>query len=193
MGRKSIAEERRQEILDAFERCIAQYGLEGSSLEQIADEAGVKRSIIRHYVGNRDALVEALVERVTKSYLAQVEREFADVAPERMVSAILDSLFLADSSYDPNERIVIDVLLTTKERYPRAKQLLRAMFEQLIDAFSQELQRAYPHASAEHCHHVAYTIWCISSTNDSLMWLGLPPNLGSSARSHAAALVQSLG
>ena len=35
-----------------------------SSLEKVADQAGMKRPIIRHYVGNRDDLILALTERV---------------------------------------------------------------------------------------------------------------------------------
>ena len=79
MGRKSLAAARREEILDAFERCVVKYGLEGSSLEQIADEAGMKRSIIRHYIGNRDELVDQLVERAVGNYRAQVMQTFAQV------------------------------------------------------------------------------------------------------------------
>ena len=48
MGRKSRAEERRELILAAFERCIAHHGID-VPLEQIADEAGVQRSLIRHH------------------------------------------------------------------------------------------------------------------------------------------------
>lgn len=192
MGRKSVAEERREEILDAFERCVARYGLEGSSLEQIADEAGMKRSILRHYIGNRDALVDALIERATKTYLEQIEQEFAHVPVEAMIGTILDALFVADPKPDVNDRIVVDVLMTAHDRYPRAKELLRSMFNELVALFAEELQRAYPRATAEQCHGVAYTIWCISTTNDSLAWLGMPQEYRRAARAHAEALVRSL-
>ena len=54
MGRPDLTEVRTAEILDAFERCVARFGLEGSSLERDAEEAGMKRSILRHYIGNRN-------------------------------------------------------------------------------------------------------------------------------------------
>ena len=60
MGRPNLTEVRTAEILDAFERCVARYGLEGSSLERVAEEAGVKRSILRHYIGNRDEMITGL-------------------------------------------------------------------------------------------------------------------------------------
>ena len=41
MGRPNLTEVRTSEILDAFERCVARFGLEGSSLERVAEEAGI--------------------------------------------------------------------------------------------------------------------------------------------------------
>ena len=64
VGRRSLASTRRPQILRAFEACVLRYGLEGSSLERIAQEAGVRRSLIRHYFGNRNELTEALIEGV---------------------------------------------------------------------------------------------------------------------------------
>jgi hypothetical protein len=41
------------QILDAYEECVLQFGLEATSLEAIADQARIKRSVVRHYMGNR--------------------------------------------------------------------------------------------------------------------------------------------
>ena len=38
MPRPSVKAERTEEILDAFERCVARYGVEGSTLERIAEQ-----------------------------------------------------------------------------------------------------------------------------------------------------------
>ena len=51
MGRKSLANERREQILDAFAIYLRQHGFEGCTLERVAEIAGVQRSIIRHYIG----------------------------------------------------------------------------------------------------------------------------------------------
>ncbi|NJM06754.1 TetR/AcrR family transcriptional regulator [Candidatus Gracilibacteria bacterium] len=89
MGRKSLAEERREDILAAFERCIARYGID-VPLEQIADEAGVKRSLIRHYLGNRDELVEQVIERIAVEYPRQVA-SFIIAYRERGLADLLDA------------------------------------------------------------------------------------------------------
>src|SRR5215469_18291205 len=71
MGRPSLADTRRPQILRAFEDCVLKYGLEGSSLERIAQHAGVRRSLIRHYFGNKDDLAEALVAGIIERTIAE--------------------------------------------------------------------------------------------------------------------------
>ena len=73
MPRPSLKEQRTEEILDAFERCIHRVGLSGSSLEVIAEEAGMKRSILRHYIGNRDDILEALAARTISRYQSETD------------------------------------------------------------------------------------------------------------------------
>ena len=68
MGRKELAKERQDSILDAMERCISKYGLQGTTLENIASEAKINRGLIHHYIGNRDDVVQLMVERLLARY-----------------------------------------------------------------------------------------------------------------------------
>ena len=63
MPRPSMANQRREEILDALERCILEKGIQATSLEYLADKANMKRTILRHYIGNRDDIICALSQR----------------------------------------------------------------------------------------------------------------------------------
>jgi AcrR family transcriptional regulator len=193
MGRKSLATERREAILDAFERCIVKYGLEGSSLEQIADEAGMKRSIIRHYIGNRDELVDQLVERAVANYQAQILDSFAHVTGPALVEKVLEVLFAVQATYNAQDKLVVDVLMTAKERYPRAKQLLAAMFNDLIATFAADLAAVYPTAEPAACQRVSYAIFCLAMSHESFLWLGVAPTYHSAARQTAEQLLATLG
>ena len=53
MARPRVTAERREEILAAFARCVARDGVEGASLQQVADEAGLARGLLRHHLGQR--------------------------------------------------------------------------------------------------------------------------------------------
>lgn len=78
MGRKSLAKERRAEILEAFYRCLARGGLENASTRQIAKEAGVQPSILHHYFKDREEMIEELVknvvDKIAVSYLEEIGR-----------------------------------------------------------------------------------------------------------------------
>ena len=81
-------EERRWEIVFALWLVIAEHGIEGVSLRQVAAEAGVSMGRIQHYFGTKDALVlagcTALVDRAYGGYL-----ETVDAAPrERLLHVV---------------------------------------------------------------------------------------------------------
>ena len=75
MARPRVTEERSRQILDAVEVCVARHGLEGASLQRIAEQAGLARGLLRHHVGNREALIEAMAER----FLVKSAAELAEL------------------------------------------------------------------------------------------------------------------
>ena len=96
MGRPSLGAQRREQILEAFERCLVTHGLEATTLEAVAAEAGVQRAAIRHFVGNRDELIAASVDHLTQKYRASYAEELRSLDPTGdRLGAILDYLFLS--------------------------------------------------------------------------------------------------
>lgn len=191
MGRKSLAEIRSEEILRAFERCIIKYGLD-VSLEQIAAETGVRRSIIRHYIGNRDELIEALIEHITKTYLQEVRTRFAQIGRARDETALLEYLFDFDEDYDDWDRVIIDVLVTAKERYPKAKKILQEMFGEVIRLLAHALTAIYPAAMPEQCRHIAYTLFCLVTTHETMLWVGFSQARDTALCESAKVLLKTL-
>ena len=118
MGRPSVKEQRTEEILDAFARCVARYGLEGSTLEHIAAEAGVKRTILRHYVGNRDELVEALGRRVEREFLQATEALFAWLPATGRIDKLVTVLFDPAWRTSSQDLAVAQALISASGRYP---------------------------------------------------------------------------
>lgn len=192
MGRKSLAKERRENLLDAFERCIVKFGLEGTSLEQVAEEAGMTRSIIRHYIGNRDDLVNALIERIVTQYGEQLEAEYAAVPDEQRIAYTLDDMFSKKETRNNHDSIIISVLMTAKDRYPKAKKMLVQLFEAIIQSVAKDLRNHYPKASKDACYQVAYALICMSEMHESFMWLGLKKRHYKDARFVAEALLKTL-
>jgi AcrR family transcriptional regulator len=191
MGRKSLETQRREEILTAFERCIVKYGLE-ASLEQIADEAQVQRSLIRHYIGNRDALVDEVIKRIIHEILQNVEALGKDVAGEERLSATLDYLFRSEVNYDHADQVILQVLISAQERYPQAKQHLRDLFVEIRQLFAKDLAEVFSGHSPAKYEEIAYSVLCLAFTNESMMWLGLEHALSVGARKQAEYLIDQL-
>jgi AcrR family transcriptional regulator len=60
--------ERRQELLEATLDCIAEQGLQGATVRQIAVRAGVTAGLIRHYFESKDMLVAAAYRQLVKTF-----------------------------------------------------------------------------------------------------------------------------
>ncbi len=117
MPRPSIKAERRVQILDAFGRCLARYGLEGASLERVAEEAGLARALIRHNVGNRDQLVDAYIVSFLEQSRTQMETLLASLAESRRLEHLIELLF--DPRYADGEATAVGAaLLAAVELHP---------------------------------------------------------------------------
>lgn len=88
--RKSIAEKRRTEILEAFYRCVRKYGLHRASNRKLAEEADIQLSSLHHYFKNRDEMIEELVKRVIEE---DVVRGRAYVKQKKRLDSIIKYIF----------------------------------------------------------------------------------------------------
>lgn len=84
MARKTRAEaeETREKILDAAERLFFAHGVMQTSLEEIAEEAGVTRGAIYWHFSDKVALFKTLLERVRLPQEEMVEQAVADGHPD---------------------------------------------------------------------------------------------------------------
>ena len=192
MGRPKLTEIRTAEILDAFEKCVARYGLEGSSLERVAEEAGVKRSILRHYLGNRDEMVVALAERVVGKYRDAFKGFVARTTDEDRISQLV-GYFFPDEPFESTEDIlVVEALIAAGEQYPAVRELMFGYVDGLVRDLSNQLRLAFPKASQPDCWNVAYGIVSICFNQESLSPMKLPARYLRAARACAKVLIQSL-
>ena len=66
MGRKSMADENRLKIVQAFYRCVVNEGFAKSSIRKVAKEAEVLPSTLHHYFKDRNEMISETVEYFTK-------------------------------------------------------------------------------------------------------------------------------
>jgi len=94
VGRKSLAEERRAQIIEGLSRCISKYGLKRASVKKIAEEAGVLPSILHHYFKDRDEIIDELVRQVVDDLADRCAAQLrAHTSPKTRFDKGVDFLF----------------------------------------------------------------------------------------------------
>lgn len=192
MARPSLKDQRREEILNAFARCVARYGLEGATLEKIATEAGIARPAVRHFVGNRDELVEALTAHVKKDYALKLDALFASMPRVGRVETIVDVLF-DPAHFSTSDDVALAQALTAASRqYPSAGKMLADWVADFDDRLAAELSQEFPDAGEEDVRAVSFGMISIYFNIDALSVLDLPDRMTAAASGAALRLVESL-
>lgn len=192
MPRKSLVRERTAQILDAMERCVAAHGLGGTSLELVAQEAGVKRSILRHYVGNRDELVRAMATRLTERYRGELRALVRSLNGPDAVEALLSALFAEPSAEDFRDVVVVEALIAASETDAEVRGPMAELVEATVDAVRVVLRRVHPGADARTAWSVASGVVGLYFNHASLHPLRLAPRHARAALDSARRLVATL-
>ena len=166
MGRKSLAPERREQILQALETCIVKHGLAGSTFGRIAEAAGMQPSVISHYFGNKQAVIDAAVERVTQRYRDLFASHVLDQPATQQLKAVLGFLF-GDAFAGGDLGTVVGELLIASHHDDRIRQHLRRMYSEFEQICRMAVHAAHPGASPERSRDVAYALMCLADANST--------------------------
>ena len=190
MGRPKINEARREEILEAFERCVLQNGLANTSLEKVAVEAGLPRSLVRYFVGNREDMVSLLIERIVdRAQLALAELDSSDKEPA--FSVILDFLF--DGAFVSNTtNSIVDQLwqLAGTDEIVRAK--LQDMYTILRDILVNGMKKEGLGNSKAQRTTIAQLFLSLAYGEANFAWLGLTSQKENASRKMAETIIAPL-
>lgn len=159
MGRPSMAAQRAEEILDALEACIIEHGIQATSLENIADKAGFKRSILRHYIGNRDEIICALSTRWSQVYATQWEEILHWLPKNNRAESLIDTIFVVGTKERVNNTIIGEALFSEAKRLPSIKQDQENIMVDFIKYFSDALAIDYPNADTSSVELVSHGIY----------------------------------
>ncbi len=173
MARPSVAAQRREEILDAFELCILETGIQAVSLENIAEKAQVKRTILRHYIGNRDDIIIALSDRWVGHYTKQWEDSLNWLPQENRVDALVDSLFTVRTQEELDAITIGEAIFSEAKRLEAVKAHQLSAMKEFIDHFTRELKQQFPDAQEDKIDLVAYTVYSNYLMSESLYPLKL--------------------
>lgn len=186
-GRPSLAVTRRQEAITAFLSLIAERGLDTVTLDDVAHRAGMQRSVIRHYVGNRNELVVAALDELVDGYRSSVVETIGE-SPS--IDVLLDHLFGAHWYRDQSTADrALDVLFHEASRSEAMRERLKTAYASLVtvvaDALLLDANERSASLTSDEAHATAYAIVCLAEHNVDLQSLGFDPSNATSA--HRAA------
>lgn len=127
MARPRIGVERREEILEAFEACVVRKGLAKTTLVDVAEEAGQPRPLVRYFIGNRDAMVTALIDRLLERGEGQFRQLPKGGTAQQAIDVVLYRIFA-----DEITNIVIMELWHLSLRDAALRERLAAIYERVI-------------------------------------------------------------
>lgn len=93
MGRKSIKEQRRKEIILSFCKVAERTGVERTSLVQVAKEMGINDSLIFHYFKSKDELLLEVNKFLMEKYLNIYEGFLEQMNDYESLVSLIDTLF----------------------------------------------------------------------------------------------------
>lgn len=191
MPRPSLKDARRNQILDAAEVCVAHHGVDGLTLEGIAEEAGLARALIRHNVGNRDDVIEALLDRFLIRSQSELDELFAALPIKNPSLAMIELLF--DPSYiETRSVLVADALVTYGAKHAETAHRMHAWTERAWADIGKILAAEHADSSQANIDAVAAGILGLYFNVESYTLLGPSDAIRNATKQAALILVETL-
>lgn len=161
----------REIILNTAEQLFAEHGVNGVSLRSINAAAGVSPSVLHYHFGNREVLLEALIERGMTPLMAQRKILLEALLPQDApsITAVIDALvdplaaFVVNSDQDGKRYVQFMARLYT-ERSDVFDQVSRRYIAEVTSHFPTLIARACPHLS------VLDITWRLSAANNTMLY-----------------------
>lgn len=190
MARAKIEDQRKEQILAAFETCVIREGLAKTTLQRVADEAGLPRSLVRYFVGNRDAMVDLLIarmiERTTEAFAA--DRALSpDLSPHELVDFLFDQAMGNDTSNN-----VVGELWYLAQRDEAVRTRLSDLYQALVDSLMEQMGNNGMGKTDQQRRTTAYVLMSLAYGDSSFAFLNLKTGDRKAARQTAYSVIDNL-
>ena len=133
---------RRAQLIDVGRGVFAEHGYEGTSVEEIAERAGVSKPIVYEHFGGKEGLYGVIVDGEVEHVLASIVAAVGAGSPrERLEQAALAFLTYVQERPDGFTVLLRDAPLPAK-RGGEMPALMFALGDRVSDIFSQQFRKA---------------------------------------------------
>ncbi len=189
MARPSVADERRGQILDATLATIAERGISGTTLDRIADTAGMSRGHVRHFAGNRDRL---LLDAAKHFYADETGSPAILPTAVDSLSAAIDYLFGEEFSSSNSENAIALAFVELSRSSPDIAAVLTEAYSSARTRLAAYVAAAKPALDPADCDWPAEGVLAIALGNVFLGDFNTDPGHTVRTRAAAEALLAAL-
>ena len=190
VARAKIEDERKEQILCAFEVCVLRDGLSKTTLQNVAEEVGLPRSLVRYFVGNRSSMVDLLIGRMVERAESELAKPQSD-GPASTLDDLLDILFGGAFS-DETSNGIVGELWYLAERDENIKERLNDMYGRITSALVGQMTDEKIGPGRQEREAVALALLSLAYGEASFTALGLKKSKAISMRTLADTLVSEL-
>ncbi len=198
MGRRSLASERRRQIITATIECMATNGYAGTTLERIADEANMVRGHVRHYAGNREELLTAAARvfffgdtAIDEDNLDELAAQTPVIPTSSSLAEVLDYLFGAFTA-STSENAAASAFITAARTIEPIRRIVLAAYLGMHASLMEILAASCPGADSARTRQSAYGILTVALGATMLNDIDVSQQRIDDARHAAEALVAEL-
>ncbi|WP_421359357.1 TetR family transcriptional regulator C-terminal domain-containing protein [Agrobacterium rosae] len=156
--RTRIQEEKEETILEAALDVFSANGFRGTTIDQIAEVAGMSKPNVLYYFRTKEAMHRALIERVLDTWLDPLRAFDATGNPETEIRSYLRRKLEMARDYPRESRLFANEIL---QGAPHVEDELKGPLKQLVDE-KAEVIRAWAKAgriAACDPYHLIFSIW----------------------------------
>jgi AcrR family transcriptional regulator len=189
VGRPSVATERKAQIIEAAIRTIGTHGITGTTLDRIAEEAGMSRGHVRHFVGNRDQL---LVETARSFYFDGPDTTSILPAGTASLADAVDFLFGVEFTAPGSANAVVFGLIEASRTNPAIAEIIVRAYSGAETELRDLIAAEHPDISPAVRERVAYGLLSMAMHNVFMNDIELSDARTASARASAEWLLGTL-
>lgn len=185
LARAESATQTRQALITAGERLFAKRGLDGPSLDEICAAAGYTRGAFYVHFEDRDAFLEAVMERIGLPLLDELlGTEGAPPSIGEMASRFLGAVESGRYPLTPRGSVRPHQLLDACARSPKIRRRYVALIQRAIERAAGAVQRGKDEGWARpdlDAHEAAELLLALVIGAQTMLELGVPLDLARAA------------
>lgn len=156
--RTRIQEEKEEVILEAALEVFSQRGFHGSTIDQIAEVAGMSKPNLLYYFRTKEAMHQALIDRVLENWLEPLEAFDAEGDPEQEIKSYIRRKLEMARDFPRESRLFANEIL---QGAPHIAGVLEGPLKELVDEKAEVIRAWIASGKIRACdpHHMIFSIW----------------------------------